>query len=80
MSEITNVASWFRALGDEAEKRGTVTGERNYRESELFHLLASVIAEFTDMEQVKVALISRVGWVDLIQSLETETGIDYPEI
>jgi len=77
MSEISNVASWFRALGDEAEKR---TGERNYRESQLFHLLADVIAEFTDMEQVKVALISRVDWVDLIQSLETETGIDYPEL
>ncbi len=73
MTEITNVASWFRALGDEAEKR-------NYRESELFHLLADVIAEFTDMDQVEVALISRVGWVDLIQSLETETGIDYPEL
>ena len=77
MTEITNVASWFRALGDEAKKR---TGERNYRESQLFHLLADVIAEFTDIEQVKVALISRVDWVDLIQSLETETGIDYPEI
>ena len=77
MTEITNVASWFDALADEAKKR---PGERNYRESELFRLLADVIVEFTDMDQVEVALISRVGWVDLIQSLETETGIDYPEL